>query len=897
MSRLKNLFFGRASVGNPNLKGQSYDNHVAREPPVKGSYPVAGNGPNVLEEIQRSRVKRDTRGQSAAGSIAAAPSVPRYREDPIERPRTAPNDGKQKDFGSGSNGNGGGDGRTRSFSMISAPRFFNNSRRNSLRSTAESLPPVPTINSPPQSTKPKPPRDVQTYQPRTGADVEQYNGFTPPFARHIRSDSHASHKSYVDLLEAHSNIAGSRETSRHRAKASGVRNYGEDVADRNMARDREARLDLDSPEFSYLKTVYSPKKPLGVILDGGHSRTSSALGHVLGHDADPSDDIQPHGRHSKAASIRSTTTTPRSGFRSRIDTPSVYSYDGDDDRPASRVNARGPRGRALSSLSTSSIQQPSVRESLRQSAGTPDRGRRTLREPPAVASSSKQPAPKAYKQTASTPRVAPVPENRQPATAPSVAPSRVLKEPPPVASPEDLPRVTIFTHERRASNSSAKQRQRTMSASSQTTTTSNGHASRSSYSAFPTSPSSATTKSPTSLANKRAGMLVEERSKPISLEGVVDLTSTVDTDVTTKTLPAVTHEHVTPTRHEIREERITREIHTHDVYHRILPVIETEILPTKHFVPSGDGKGLTEIPESELYKYTQHTVTGKPNGNWQIVKDARPRKQSLSQSIYSHTNIDEDDGAEGPVIGLARGEPTTRSRPGSRASTATGSRSKNILEPILSSKKEYMTKEGHPKTEYVWRHPPVFEDIHGRTQPVYIGAGLGDISPQNGYQSDSDTAGAEFGAERQPAKGEEGLLFRDSGYGSQGMLPGLGQSAPMSEFQNTNGHRKSVAGVQHMNGYHKKGLNGINGTHSRKSSVEMNGDVVGDYGEKIRLGKVLNHSEQMEMSEGQATKALRRMKERRRSSAASAASKGKGKEVDMDGLVDGVNGMHVRWSG
>lgn len=171
---------------------------------------------------------------------------------------------------------------------------------------------------------------------------------------------------------------------------------------------------------------------------------------------------------------------------------------------------------------------------------------------------------------------------------------------------------------------------------------------------------------------------------------------------------------------------------------------------------------------------------------------------------------------------------------------------------------------------------------------MYIGAGLGDISAQNGYQSDSDTASAEFGAERQPAKGEEGLLFRDSGYGSQGMLPGLGQSAPMTGYQNANGHTVSTNRHRQTNAYQK------NGSHARKSSVEMNGDIVGDFGEKIRLGKVLNHSEQMELSEGEATKALRRMKERRRSSAASAASKGKGKAIDMGEVGRAMDVLNIR---
>lgn len=258
-----------------------------------------------------------------------------------------------------------------------------------------------------------------------------------------------------------------------------------------------------------------------------------------------------------------------------------------------------------------------------------------------------------------------------------------------------------------------------------------------------------------------------------------------------------------------------------------------------------------------MYKYTKHTVTGKPNGNWHVTKDARPRTQSLTQSIYSHTNEGSDDGADGPVIGLARGEAKTRSRTNSRASA--GSRAKNILEPILSSKKEYMTNEGYPRTEYVWRHPPVFEDVHGRTQPVYIGAGLGDLSSAAiGYESDEDSAGAAFGAERPGAKGEEELLFPEGGYGSAGMLPGLGQKAP-------------VAGYHHSN----------------------SGDVVGNFGERINYGKVLNHDDEMVRSEGEATKALRRMKERRRSSAASAASKGNGTAIDMDGVQYGMNEMRI----
>ena len=67
-------------------------------------------------------------------------------------------------------------------------------------------------------------------------------------------------------------------------------------------------------------------------------------------------------------------------------------------------------------------------------------------------------------------------------------------------------------------------------------------------------------------------------------------------------------------------------------------------------------------------------------------------------------------------------------------------------------------------------------------------------------------------------------------------------------------------------------------------------DAAGDWGEQIEYGHVLNHHEEMIKSEGEATKALRRLKQRR----SSAASKGKGKAVDMGGVERDMEGLNVR---
>lgn len=64
---------------------------------------------------------------------------------------------------------------------------------------------------------------------------------------------------------------------------------------------------------------------------------------------------------------------------------------------------------------------------------------------------------------------------------------------------------------------------------------------------------------------------------------------TEDTTVHEHTAAPVVHETVVHNVHEIREERIEREIHEyHEVTH-IQPVIETEVLPARHFLATEDG--------------------------------------------------------------------------------------------------------------------------------------------------------------------------------------------------------------------------------------------------------------------------------------------------------------------
>lgn len=73
---------------------------------------------------------------------------------------------------------------------------------------------------------------------------------------------------------------------------------------------------------------------------------------------------------------------------------------------------------------------------------------------------------------------------------------------------------------------------------------------------------------------------------------------TVDTTLYQRWSPAVTHEMITRLVHNIREEHTTRNIHNHHVYHRTLPVVDVELRPARHFIPSEEG--LIEVAEDDV---------------------------------------------------------------------------------------------------------------------------------------------------------------------------------------------------------------------------------------------------------------------------------------------------------
>lgn len=180
-ARFRNLFSRRRSQKHDQLrlKSHPYESTVKEQSPIRGTRPIAGNGPYRLENVAL---------QSQELS-AEPPNVPRSRKDSYSsRPQTAPQPTQFEPYG-----------RTRSGFSTKAP---------------------PTSS-----------RYANPYYPAPSPQlVRSVSAFS--------SDSLRTHKqsAHVDIIDAVARINPSTDIFIQKRIASGKRDYGEDVADRNIAK-------------------------------------------------------------------------------------------------------------------------------------------------------------------------------------------------------------------------------------------------------------------------------------------------------------------------------------------------------------------------------------------------------------------------------------------------------------------------------------------------------------------------------------------------------------------------------------------------------------------------------------------------------------------------------------
>ena len=154
-------------------------------------------------------------------------------------------------------------------------------------------------------------------------------GLASLYSSSIRSGESAKGKGYVDLLDAHSLI---RPSDFHgRVQAAGVKNYGEDVADRNNQENSKSNIAIQ---------VADPQA------SNGAKRTLPSKNADVGHNEKPLP-ARPRVRHSIGSSLRSQYSNPHAPepFPKRTSSRfPLYAEDVSSDKPMSRAaSARSER--------------------------------------------------------------------------------------------------------------------------------------------------------------------------------------------------------------------------------------------------------------------------------------------------------------------------------------------------------------------------------------------------------------------------------------------------------------------------------------------------------------------------------------------------------------------------
>ena len=240
---------------------------------------------------------------------------------------------------------------------------------------------------------------------------------------------------------------------------------------------------------------------------------------------------------------------------------------------------------------------------------------------------------------------------------------------------------------------------------------------------------------------KGSELLVEDSDHAPDLSKVLKTGFTEDVDTTTETARPVIHETVKPVREHREEQHVVRDIHTHAVHHRILPIVDVQVLPTKHYIQGEDGR-LTEINEDQIPTDKQ---------NWVIA-------ETVSRDV------------------------TTENAPAITIPTRT-----------FADKDEdinYVGKDGIPRTETTWRHAPrVQHSVPGQTSAMHHVSNHGQAVRLNNSGIGSSGSHLESSENMQRfQKDAEALVTAARSTGAIEEFPGSSEASPTHQQQATHHH-------------------------------------------------------------------------------------------------------------
>lgn len=193
------------------------------------------------------------------------------------------------------------------------------------------------------------------------------------------------------------------------------------------------------------------------------------------------------------------------------------------------------------------------------------------------------------------------------------------------------------------------------------------------------------------------------------------------------------HETILPTVHHIRHEEITREIHTHDVYHRQLPIIDVQVLPARHFVPSHWVPADSPLHPDNIAAAASNSSSSKTKAtatatNSSIDPQALASANAASgfvevpHNFLPERTIDKYTNRNWVIAETASKLPTDgeidgKSEPQWRRFTA------KTFAGTEGELKKWTDEKGIQRSEQTWVHPPTHDTIlkdKGLTQPLYM---------------------------------------------------------------------------------------------------------------------------------------------------------------------------------
>jgi len=178
----------------------------------------------------------------------------------------------------------------------------------------------------------------------------------------------------------------------------------------------------------------------------------------------------------------------------------------------------------------------------------------------------------------------------------------------------------------------------------------------------------------------------------------------------------------------------------------VLPVIQTVVLPAKHYIRELDGS-ITEIPEAMLSQFN-------------IVKSVHSRE------VINEPGEDDSSSSSGASWRLPVPTLLPNLAHSIRTYSASHSLNRSTIEPFPSSKLE--TPTGIAAFPKLSSSGPSYTSQKESPNDTAV------EETNNDCHSSDDEGSIEIGAE----KTEGDLLFSNSGYGDGGMLPGLAEPDP-----------------------------------------------------------------------------------------------------------------------